>query len=161
MKRTVIDWHQRTEHHKISGSTFTIDRRLERCGTTIHLDRAYIHHPVISGIRTVLMPQEHLWALFFETHGPPPPYKCYIHMAQISDNQRTITVDDLYLDVIIRPNLSWQVLDIDEFRRALALGELTPEQTQAALLGLENACRLVERSQGDLEGYLKRRVAGR
>jgi predicted RNA-binding protein associated with RNAse of E/G family len=161
MKRTVIDWHQRTEHHQISGSTFAIDRRLERRGTLIHLDRTYINHPVIVGIRTVLMPQEHLWALFFETHGQPPPYKCYIHMAQISDDHRTITVDDLYLDVIIRPNLTWQVLDIDEFRQALAQGELTTLQTQSALLGLERACGLVERSQGDLEGYLKRRLAGR
>lgn len=155
MKRTIIDWYNRTEHHCISGSTFMIDRRLQRVGANIHLDRTYINHPAIAAVRTVLMPKEHLWVLFFATHGQPPPYKCYIHMAQISDDNRAITVDDLYLDVIIRPNLTWQVLDIDEFRQALAAGQLSTDQTQTALLGLENACRLVERSRGDLEPYLQ------
>lgn len=48
---------------------------------------------------------------------------------------------------------------MDEFRAAVAAAELSPEQMQAALLGLENGCQLVQRSGGDVEGYLLRTLA--
>jgi predicted RNA-binding protein associated with RNAse of E/G family len=156
MKRIVIDMGSRTEQHLLSGNSFTIDRRLERRGGYIYLDRNYTRHPTISGVRSILLPDRHLWVMFFEGHGAPHPCRCYMHMARILDGGDLVTVEDLYLDVLVLQDGRWQVVDIDEFREALARGELTTEQTQAALSGLENACQLVETAGAEIEPYLKR-----
>ncbi|HEY3367645.1 MAG TPA: DUF402 domain-containing protein [Symbiobacteriaceae bacterium] len=155
MKRIIIDMNARTEHHMLSGSTFQIDRRLERRGVNIHLDRTYTHHPSISSIRSILMPRHHLWVMFWEGHGGPHPFQSYIHMARVLDGGDVITVEDLYLDVIIRQDGRWQVVDIDEFRVAVGAGELSPDQVQASLLGLEYACKLVDGARGHIERHLK------
>jgi hypothetical protein len=159
MKQTVIDMEKRTEHHLLSGSTFHIDRRLERRHGAIWLDRSYTRHPSIARGRSLLLPQQHLWVMFWEGHAAPHPYRCYMHMAQIFDRGDSVVVDDLYLDVVVLAGGGWQLLDVDEFRQALAVGELSHDQVQAALLGLENACRLVQESSGDVERHLHRLLA--
>lgn len=156
MKRILIHMGSRQEQHLLSGNSFLIDRRLERRGGYIYLDRNYTRHPTISGVRSILLPDRHLWVMFFEGQGSPHPCRCYMHMARIIDSGDLITVEDLYLDVLVLQDGRWQVVDIDEFREALARGELSAEQTQAALLGLENACRLVESAGTEIEGYLRR-----
>lgn len=138
----------------LSGSTFAIDQRLERRRGQIYLDRTYVHHPSISSVRSILLPRLHLWAMFFEGHCAPHPYRCYIHVARILDEGETVMVEDLYLDVIVNQNGSWQLVDIDEFRDAIASGELSPDQIQAALLGLEHACQLVDRDALKIEAHL-------
>jgi predicted RNA-binding protein associated with RNAse of E/G family len=159
MKRTVIHLGNRTERHLLSGSIFPIDRRLERRGGNIYLERNFIRHPEIAGCRSILIPAQHLWVMFFEGHSQPHPLKCYMHMARILDGGDTVTVEDLYLDVIITRDGQWHLLDVDEFRAAIAAGELSSEQVQAALLGLENACQIVHRSGSDVEPYLHRVLA--
>lgn len=160
MKRTVIYMKSRTERHMLSGSVFRIDRRLERQAGNIYLDRTYVRHPEIAGIRSVLLPDQHLWILFFEGHDRPYPFRCYMHIARILDQGDTVTVEDLYLDVIVKQDGRWHLVDVDEFRAAVASGELTPEQVDAALQGLENACRLVDSAGGDVESYLHRTLEG-
>lgn len=154
MKRTVIDMERRTEQHLLSGSRFQIDRRLERRGRQIHLDRSYTHHESIGGIRTVLLPDQHLWILFFEGNGRQAPLYCYMHMARIIDEDTVLTVEDLYLDVTVAHDGTWRLLDVDEFRTAIAAGELTASQVQDALAGLENACRLVAEGGTQIEALL-------
>lgn len=160
MKRTIIYMRSRTERHMLSGSVFRIDQRLERRADRIFLDRSYIRHPEIAAVRSVLLPAQHLWILFFEGHDRPYPFRCYMHIARILDEGDTITVEDLYLDVIIKQDGRWHLVDVDEFRAAVAAGELTPAQMDAALQGLENACRLVDQCGVDLEGYLHRSMEG-
>lgn len=155
MKRIIIDMVARTEHHMLSGSRYVVDGRLERSGGNIYLDRTYTRHPHIASARTVLMPNHHLWVMFYEGHGAPHPFRCYIHMARILDEGIIITVEDLYLDVIVRQDGTWQLVDVDEYREAIAKGELSPEQIQASLIGLECACKLVDGAHGRIEEHLK------
>lgn len=155
VKRTFIRMQSRQEHHTVSGNTFVIDRRLERCGRAILLERTYVSHPDIAGIRSILLPDQHLWVIFFEAHRPPHPMNCYMHMARILDEGDTVTVEDLYLDVILRQNGQWQLVDVDEFRQAIARGELSGEQVQAALGGLEQACLLVQTHGAAIEAHLR------
>ena len=159
MKQMIIEMERRLEHHLLSGHSYAIDRRLERCQGHIYLERTYTNHPEIASARSILLPARHLWVMFWEGHGAPHPYRCYMHMAQIFDQGERIVIDDLYLDVVVLTAGGWQLLDVDEFRQALAAGELTADQTQAALLGLENGCRLVQESGGDVERYLQRTLA--
>jgi len=159
MKRILIHMDTRIEQHMLSGSSFHIDRSLERRGGNIYMDRNYVRHPNISRARSIILPEQHLWVMFWEGHGGPHACRCYMHMAQITETEKAVIIDDLYLDVIVMRDGRWQVLDIDEFRAAIASGELTPEQVQISLQGLENACRLVEASGGDVEGYLRRTLA--
>jgi predicted RNA-binding protein associated with RNAse of E/G family len=151
MKRIIIDMKNRLEQHMLSGHSFAIDRRLERRNGNIYLERSYVSHPTIAGAHTVLIPALNLWVMFWEGHGGPNPCRCYMHMARILDQGDRVVIEDLYLDVIVRQDGHWQLLDIDEFRAAVSAGELSPEQIQAALEGLEHACRLVDRSGGDIE----------
>lgn len=159
MKRIIIDLNTRMEHHLLSGSSFPIDRLLERRDGNIYLERNYQDHPTISGARTILIPGLHLWVMFWEGIGGPHPCRCYMHMARILDEGERIVVEDLYLDVITMRDGRWQVLDIDEFRAAIAAGELSPGQIQDALEGLEHACRFVERANGDIERYIYTQLA--
>jgi hypothetical protein len=141
MKRTVIDAAARTEYHTLSRRRYVIDRRLERSGSNLFLDRSWISHPEISGCRSILLPRHHLWVMFYEGHQGQHPCLCYIHVARIHDEGLRITVEDLYLDVLIGTDGRWQVVDVDEFRAAITGGELSAEQVEAALIGLEHACR--------------------
>jgi|GEM_PF-2970663 len=159
MKRILIHMPSRMEQHILSGSIFPIDRRLERLHGNIYLERNFIRHPSIAGARSVILPRHHLWVLFFEGQGAPHPWLCYMHMAQIRDEGDTVVIEDLYLDVIVERDGRWHLVDVDEFRAAIASGELTAEQVQVALKGLENACRVVEGAGGDLEAYLYETVA--
>jgi predicted RNA-binding protein associated with RNAse of E/G family len=159
VKQTIIHFGNRTERHLVSGSTFPIDRRLERRGPNIYLERNFVRHPEIAGCRSILLPRQHLWVMFFEGHAQPHPLRCYMHMARILDRGATVTIEDLYLDVVITRDGQWHLLDVDEFRVAVAAAELSLEQIDAALLGLENACQLVHRSGGDVEGHLLRTLA--
>ncbi|HYF91259.1 MAG TPA: DUF402 domain-containing protein [Symbiobacteriaceae bacterium] len=154
MKRIIIDIKNRIEQHMLSGSSFVIDQRLERQGGNIYLDRNYTGHPDISSARTIMIPRLHLWVMFWEGHGRPHPTRCYMHMARILDQGERVLVEDLYLDVTLMRDGRWQVLDIDEFRAAIAAGELSAEQVQAALEGLEHACRFVEKGGSDIERYV-------
>lgn len=154
MKRTVISMGGRTEHHLLSGRIYHVDRRLERCGNTVYLDRNYIRHASISGVRSILLPEQNIWAMFFEGHGGEAPLNCYMHMCRVLDEGETITVEDLYLDVLIQNDGHWQLVDVDEFRKAVESGELSAEQVAAALHGLENACRLVDRYGTGIEAHL-------
>lgn len=159
MKRIIIDMKSRMEHHLLSGHSYAIDGRLERLDGNIYLERTYTRHPTISSARTVLIPGLHLWVMFLEGHGGPHPCRCYMHMARILDQGERIVVEDLYLDVTVLRNGRWEVLDIDEFRAAIAAGELSPEQIQAALEGLEHGCRLVQRGGDDIEGHVYRMLS--
>jgi len=161
VKRTLISMTDRTEHHLLSGRVFSVDRRLERNGGNIYLDRTYSKHESISAVRTVLIPQLHLWLMFFEGQPGPHPIRCYMHMARIMDEGNTIMVEDLYLDVLVREDGRWHLVDVDEFRRAVAKGELTSDQVQAALEGLENACRLVDLFGKEIESNLDQSIAPR
>lgn len=161
VKRTVITMANRIEHHLLSGRLFHVDRRLERCGSTVYLDRSYVQHASIAGMRSILLPKQHLWVIFFEGHTTAHPIRCYMHMARILDEGETLTVEDLYLDVLVMENGDWHLVDIDEFRSAVSAGELSPEQIQAALEGLEHACRLVERYGPNIETHLHSLVAGK
>ena len=158
MKRIIVDLARRTEHHQVSGSTFRIDRRLERLGQNIRLDRTYTGHPTISAVRTLIMPGWHLWVMFWEGHGEPHEVNCYMHMAQVRDEGQIITIEDLYLDVIVYQDGRWVVADIDEFREAIASGELRQEQILAALDGMERACRLVQEAGTEIEDHLISRL---
>jgi len=161
VKRIVISMTDRTEHHLLSGRVFSVDRRLERQGANIYLDRSYYKHESISGVRTVLIPSLHLWLMFFEGLTGSHPIRCYMHMARIVDKGESITVEDLYLDVLVRDDGRWHLVDVDEFRRAVAMGELNPEQMQAALEGLENACRLVDLFGKEIESNIDQSLAPR
>ncbi|HWI65290.1 MAG TPA: DUF402 domain-containing protein [Symbiobacteriaceae bacterium] len=154
MKRIIIDMKDRMEHHLLSGNSFAIDGRLERLDGNIYLERAYTNHPSIASAHSVLIPALHLWVMFWQGHGGPHACRCYMHMAHIRDEGDRVTIDDLYLDVIVKRDGRWQVLDIDEFRAAIASGELTPDQIQYALQGLEHACRLVGEAGGDIERHV-------
>lgn len=159
MKRMVITMDSHLEHHERSGNTYRIDRRLERRGNAILLDRSFVSHAETAGFRSLLLPEQHLWVIFYEAHRPPHPMYCYMHMARICDEGSTVTIEDLYLDVILYDTGRWRVVDIDEFREAVAAGELSPEQIQAALLGLENACRLVDQHGKAMEAFLHAALA--
>lgn len=161
MKRTLISMTDRTEHHLLSGRIFSVDRKLERRGANIYLDRSYTRHESISGVRSVLIPALHLWLMFFEGQPGPHPIRCYMHMARIMDEGDTIMVEDLYLDVLVREDGRWHLVDVDEFRRAVGKGELNPEQMQAALEGLENACRLVDLFGKEIESNVDQNLAPR
>lgn len=154
MKRTIIDWEARLEYHQASGSRYRIDRRLERRGSLILLDRSYVNHAQIAAIRSVLLPKAHLWVLFIEGTADGPPYACYMHIAQIRDEGSRVIIDDLYLDVVIGSDGSWHVVDIDEFAAAIEAGELTPAQVQAGLKGLQSGCRLAAAGTHGLEERL-------
>ncbi|MGE5674243.1 MAG: DUF402 domain-containing protein [Mycobacterium leprae] len=156
MKRILIDMENRVERHLLSGNCYNIDRRLERKGGNIYLERTYHNHATIAAARSILLPESHLWVMFWEGHQGPHRLRSYTHVARVlDDGGPVITVEDLYLDVIVPRGGQWQLLDVDEFREAIHQGELTPEQIQAALQGLENACALVERSVGEVETYLQ------
>lgn len=159
MKQIVIDMQQRMEHHRLSGNCFRIDRRLERRAGNIYLDRNYVRHAEIAGIRTLVLPRLHLWVIFFEGVGRQHPYQCYMHMAEIRDEGEQVIIDDLYLDVVVMTTGRWHLLDVDEFRAAVAAGELSPHQVQVALEGLENACRLVDKAGLEIESYLTQLLA--
>lgn len=161
MKRTLISMTERTEHHLLSGRVFSVDRKLERRGANIYLDRSYTRHESISGVRSVLIPQLHLWLMFFEGHTAPPAVRCYMHMARIMDEGDTVMVEDLFLDVLVREDGRWQLVDVDEFRRAVAKGELNPEQMQASLEGLENACQLVDLYGTEIESNFEQSLVPR
>lgn len=154
MKRIVIDMNGRTEHHTVSGSTYRIDRRLERRAGSILLERNYVHHSAIAGIRSLVLPEQHLWVIFFEGVGGPYECQCYMHMAQIHDQGSTVLIEDLYLDVVVMADGRWHLLDVNEFRAAIAAGELSDEQIQVALQGLESACRLVDTAGLGIEAHL-------
>lgn len=156
MKRIIIDMKSRMEHHLLSGYSYPIDRRLERLGGNIYLERTYSRHASIGSARSVLIPDLHLWIMFWEGHGMPHPCRCYMHMARILDEGERIVVEDLYLDVTVMRDGRWELLDIDEFRAAIAAGELSPVQIQAALEGLEHGCKLVHACGGDIDGYVYR-----
>lgn len=154
MKQIVIDMQQRMEHHRLSGNSFPIDRRLERRAGNIYLDRNYVRHTEIASVRTMVLPNLHLWVIFFEGVGRPHPQRCYMHMADIRDEGDRVVIDDLYLDVVVMTTGRWHLLDVDEFRAAVSAGELDPRQVQVALEGLENACRLVDKAGLEIESYL-------
>lgn len=163
MKRIVIDMADRTERHLLSGRVYQVDGRLERQAQAIYLDRTFVNHPAIAAIRSVLLPDLHLWVIFFEGGANPYPCRCYMHVARILDRGQEITVEDLYLDVLVAQDGGWQVVDVDEFRTAVAGGELSQEQLLAALEGLEHACKIVDGADGDVESYLQKlqiRTAG-
>lgn len=154
MKRMIIDMKSRMEHHLLSGNSFAIDGRLERQGGNIYLERTYTNHPTIAAAHSVLIPDLHLWVMFWQGHGSPHPCRCYMHMAHILDQSDRVVIEDLYLDVTVSQDGRWQVLDIDEFRAAIASGELSPEQIQYALLGLEHACRFIQEAGPDIERHI-------
>lgn len=159
MKRILIHMDSRVEQHLLSGNSFRIDKLLERRDGNIYMDRTYVRHPSISRARSMILPNHHLWVMFWEGHGAPHEQVCYMHMAAIRDEGATVVIEDLYLDVVVGRDGRWSLLDIDEFRQAVASGELSTVQVQTALEGLENACRLVQTAGVDIEAHLRRTLS--
>ena len=62
----------------------------------------------------------------------------YCDLVRITDRGHEVTVDDLWIDVLVGPaDLPYRVLDLDEFGVAVASGALSPAEAADALARLQ------------------------
>lgn len=138
-------------------------KRVVQNDAYLYYERDFVDHPRTTSIESVVFPGLNFKATrFHNISGAPHPFEWYVDMvdAQWESPQR-LRVVDLYLDVIQRRERSGcTVVDIGEFREALAAGSITPMQVQLALAGLETVCRAFDANRGQFTPYLRRLMAG-
>lgn len=67
----------------------------------------------------------------------------YNDISELSFNGKDINFTDLLIDVVIYPDLSYKVIDLDEFATAIKEGFITKEQEIRALTSLNHLLNLI------------------
>ncbi len=142
MKREIVNVQQKL-HIAQYGHCFPITETRSLGGGNLFIDRPFVDHPTCKRLQMHLLPAwgwqvcRYLDARNRETGL----WDWYVDIARIEDKRGNLIVNDLYLDVGVHEGRSYQVLDLDEFSAALAVGEISPTDSRWAL---ESLHRLVE-----------------
>lgn len=129
--------------------------RIEACeGSLIVLDAffdAEVRHPILGTIEAGTLSKEYFWtdrwySVFrfgSPTNGDLLNFYCNVNTpARLEDG--TLTFTDLDMDVLVRPDLSYSILDEDEFERHAESYSYPPEYRVRARGALDELVSLVE-----------------
>jgi protein associated with RNAse G/E len=128
---------------------------LETCvGSLIVLDAFFaeeVRHPILGTIEAGTLSKEYFWTdrwySVFRFGAPEGGdllnFYCNVNTpARLEDGALYFT--DLDIDVLVRPDLSYSILDEDEFERHAKLYSYPPEYRESARVALEELVSLVE-----------------
>lgn len=159
--QSVIDLSANKEYGR-HGFVYDLGRTL-RGGDFLYYERDFVDHPRTVSLEAVVFPSLNFKATRFHNISQSPhPFEWYIDMVDASwESPDRLLVVDLYLDVIQRRERSGcTVVDIGEFREAMAAGSLTQAQVQIALAGLDTVCRAFDANRGQFSPYLRKLMVG-
>lgn len=142
MKREIVNVQQKL-HIAQYGACFPIGEVRALGGGNLFVDRPFLDHPTCRRLQIHLLPAWG-WQVcrYLDAEGREVgAWNWYVDIARIEEKRGNLIVNDLYLDVGVHEGRAYQVLDLDEFSVALAVGELSPADTRWALDSLH---RLVE-----------------
>ncbi len=102
-----------------------------------------------------MLPALDLVVTNFTSHpGCPGHSRYYIDMATVQPDPEVWTVRDLYLDVVILPDGTPKLHDVDEYAEAVFEGHLTPDEQRRALLSAERVVNGLFAHNNDLDAWL-------
>lgn len=100
------------------------------------------------------------WVIIRWTMHPeaePFDYDWYVDI-DIQDERWTIT--DRYLDLIVRENLGYEVLDADELAEAMATGAIATADALDSLRALDSLCKALRRHDLSMKSVLQEVAPG-
>lgn len=123
-------------------------------GPLIVLDAKFaeeVQHAILGTIPSGMVSVEYYWLdrwynifRFQDSSGDLRNYYCNINLPPQFDG-RLLRYVDLDIDILVHPNLSYQVLDLDEFRHNAVLYAYSAEVKQHVQDGLDQLVELIEK----------------
>ena len=121
----------------------------------LHLQRPMPGHPDLSHQEAHLLPALDLVVTRFTPHpGCPEHSQFYIDISTVQPGLEVWTVRDLYLDVIILPDGTPRLHDVDEYAEAVLESHLTPDEQRHVLLSAERVVNGLFAHRNDLDAWL-------
>jgi hypothetical protein len=109
-----------------------------------------IKHPLLGVIRPATISYEYYWKnrwynvfRFHEPEGVLRNFYCNVNMPPVLQ-ENVLTYVDLDIDVLVAPDLSYQIVDMDEFEENAAKHEYGAETIRQAHESLSELIRLIE-----------------
>lgn len=146
------------ESHKYDGSSHRSWQAnvIEKQGPLIILDGRFaeeVSHPILGKIARGTISIEYYWLdrwysifRFQEPSGELRNYYCNINMPPTFDGH-TLTFVDLDMDILVAPDLSYKILDEDEFELNTARFNYPMEVKTKAHMALNDLVALIESKQ--------------
>ena len=131
-------------------------RIARRDGSLIVLEAAFefeVQHHLLGGIQRGTRTIEYYWLdrwfnvfQFFEADGSTRLFYCNINMPPVLA-EGVLSYVDLDIDVLVQPDLSFEVVDQEEFEHNAAAFGYPPEIVRAAHAAVRDLVNLIERRQ--------------
>ena len=128
----------------------------QRDGSLLVLDGEFEHdvqHHLLGEIPRGTRTIEYYWLdrwynvfRFFENDGKTRLYYCNVNVPPVFDGA-TLTYIDLDIDILVQPDLSYEVLDLDEFDRHAALFGYDDETKRQAQVAARDLVSMIEARQ--------------
>jgi predicted RNA-binding protein associated with RNAse of E/G family len=99
----------------------------------LYVERDFYGHPAHKHWQAHILPALNLQVCRFVPHRGTPQWEYYVDIVQVERQPHLWRVQDLYLDVVVLPNRSLEILDTDELLGAAREGLITYEQLALAL----------------------------
>jgi uncharacterized protein len=108
----------------------------------LYMSRAVVNRPTAHWIESWLLPELGLCVTdWWWNPGHAREQDFYLDVCEIVRHGDRWLLTDHYLDIVVRHGRGAELIDVDEFVDAVALGLLAPDVAEAAL---QRACRAVE-----------------
>lgn len=143
------------------GLFYPIDRFAVSDGA-LYFGRYGAANPSIAYQERWLLPEQG-WVVIRWTMHPdvePLGYDWYVDIDRIDIHDGHWTITDRYLDMIVRENLGYEVLDADELADALASGGIAVADALSSLRALDGLCKALRRHDFSMLALLREVAPG-
>jgi len=139
--------HDGSEHRRWRGRIARLEANLIVLEAEFGAD---ISHHLLGEIKRGTRLVEYYWLdrwynvfRFLHDDGSTRLYYCNINKPPVFDG-RSLTYIDLDIDVMVRPDYSYEVLDLDEFRENSQRYQYSAAEQASAAGAVEELCRMIE-----------------
>ena len=112
-----------------------------------------VRHPLLGNLQSGTHSVEYYWKnqwynvfCFYEPGGDFRSYYCNVNLPPVLES-RTLSYTDLDLDVLVQPDLSYRILDDEEFRHNSVVYQYPTDVIERSRNGLRQIVELIETRQ--------------
>ena len=121
----------------------------------LYMSRAMVNRPTAAWMETWLLPDLGIAVTdWWWKPGHEREQDYYVDICEIVRDSGRWVLTDHYLDIVVRNGLSAEVIDVDEFVAAVALGLLEPAAAEAAMHRTHHAVDALAAHDHDLDAWL-------
>lgn len=121
----------------------------------LYMSRPMVDRPTANWMQTWLLPELGIAVTVWSwTAGHARDQDFYVDICDIVRHGDRWTLTDHYLDIVVRTGQSADVIDVDEFVEAVALGLLDPPAAEAAMHRTHRAVDGIAAHGHDLDAWL-------